>query len=139
MSTKLNATCNSILQNIRSSGLHFSSQETPWSIYVTLRKAFVTPRSYQISSVENCARENLETEPELNLLKVEFEKLAGNHKELENAFENLKNDFEDALGEIEDKNKMIEERTSANTKLSEKNAKNKNLTVENQCLETKVF
>ena len=36
----LDANLNQVLQVLRNSGLHFSAQETPYSLYITIRKRF---------------------------------------------------------------------------------------------------
>ena len=68
MSEDLNSTCYSLLKSIRYSGLNFVCQETPFSLI--LRKYFIKPRNIK-TVVTSEQTENLSTENELNILKVE--------------------------------------------------------------------
>jgi hypothetical protein len=63
MSEDLNSTCDLLLVSIRDSGLNFSAR----------RKSFIKPRNIKTGDLS--ANENLSTENELNLPKVECEKL----------------------------------------------------------------
>ena len=105
MVTNLENTCNSLLQNIRTSGLNFNCQETPFSIYVTVRKSFVQPRTNTKSFPDFkpvVVQEHFTTDSKLSEVKVE-------HKNLKQAYDNVKNDLEDAIDELETKNKVIED------------------------------
>ena len=117
METKLNSSCDSILQRIRSSGLHFSCQETPWSIYVTLRKSFIQSNKNQTSLSSPTAVANLSTMSEFNRLKSELENLKYSYKELEKAFENVKNHLEETVQDCNDKNKAIQDLKNLNQNL----------------------
>ena len=134
MSTKLN----SLLQSIRSSGLNFSCQETPWSIYVTLRKSYVKHRDHQTPSsvVTDSVKENLSTEHELKLLKFEFAKLLASHEELKKAHQNVNSEFEETLEDLQDKTRTIEELAKKSYELE---SRNKMLSVNNKNLEIKVI
>ena len=93
MSPDPNKICSSLLQHIRDSGLNFICQETPWSIYLTLRKSLVKSRTTQVShsvTVNQEVKENLSAETELNLLKVQFQKLSDNYKHLEATHKEVK-------------------------------------------------
>ena len=103
MVTNLENTCNSLLQNIRTSGLNFNCQETPFSIYVTLRKSFVQPRTNTKSFPDFkpvVVQEHFTTDSQFSEVKVEHKK---------QAYDNVKNDLEDAIDELETKNKVIED------------------------------
>ena len=41
----VNLVCNTIHNVIQSSGLHYQTNQTPWSIYITIRKKFIDPSS----------------------------------------------------------------------------------------------
>ena len=40
ITSSIGATCNSLLEHVRKSGLNFSCQETPFLLYITVRKSF---------------------------------------------------------------------------------------------------
>ena len=119
-----NSACDSILQRIRSSGLHFCCQETPWSVYVTLRKSFIQSNMNQTSLSSSTAEStaaNLPMTSEITHLKSELENLKHSYKELEKASENVKNDLEEAIQDCDDKQKAIENLKNLNQNLGEKN------------------
>ena len=117
MATNLETTCNFLLHTIRTSGLNFSCQETPFSIYVTLRKSFIQSRFTQTSESKS-AHEHLSNESELTKVKDNFEKLFATHKNLEEAYVKTKNDFEDAIEECQSNYKIIENLRSLNEEKS---------------------
>ena len=127
----LNLACDSLLQSIRDSGLHFSCQETPWSIYETLRKSFIQTQSSTVT--------NLSGDSELKFPKSEFEKLSNKNKELKKALDITNSSLEHKVRECEDKDEVIDK---ANKNLSEKNdnleTMNKYFAVEKQKLEIKI-
>ena len=123
MSPDPNKTCNSLLQNIRDSGLKFICQETPWSMYLTLRKSFVKSRPNQISHspvIVNPMKKNISNETELNLIKTCLDKLADNHKKFEAENKAVKKDLEEAVEDSDAKNETIQNLRKANSNLHEK-------------------
>ena len=51
----IGSTCNSLLEHIRDSGHNLSCQETPFSLYITVRKSFSKIRSRNLSFNTNDA------------------------------------------------------------------------------------
>ena len=83
----LQGSCNSILNTIRDSYLNYAVQETPFSIYITIRKSearFKAPRN-------NCDQ-------------VKTEDVSSKSQEVLNR---LKNDYVTAITELEEKNEYI--------------------------------
>ena len=74
------SSCDFLLYSVRNSGLNFTSQETPFSIFLTLRKSFVKSFQPQIKSEEN----------KLFVKNLKAENLEEVNKKLEEALKNLK-------------------------------------------------
>ena len=51
----IGSTCNSLLEHIRDSGLKFSCQETPFLLYITVRKSFSKIKTRNLSFNPNDA------------------------------------------------------------------------------------
>ena len=109
MASNLAAYCDLLLQSIRASGLNYTSQETPYSIYVTLCKSFTKTGSIQNQDSklvpELCTRNQNHG---LAKLKEENEILLKDQKNMEEAFDNLKNCYNDAIEENAQNKKVIE-------------------------------
>ena len=118
MSEDLNSTCYSLLKSIRDSGLNFVCQETPWSFSLILRKYFIKPRNIK-TVVTSEQTENLSTENELNILKVEWGKLAEIINSLKK-LETVKSDLDDVIEECYAKNIYNDKLSRVNTNLVEK-------------------
>ena len=92
-------TCDLILNHVRSSCLNFAIQETPISVYLTLRKSFCqTSRSYSTSNkpsnlveshiIPNKLKTELETlRKEFNILKIKSDNLEEANDELSRQLE----------------------------------------------------
>ena len=89
----LQTSCNSILDTIRSSCLNYNLQETPFSMYITVRKTGVKYKDLNIHSVP-----------------VKSEKASVDDvKKIEKVYHALKDDHEDALKELEAKYEHIKQ------------------------------
>ena len=99
--------CNLILQNVRSCGLNYNCQETPFSIYITLRKSLVTYKSTLAPPEVKPDPELYSQSPDKCDFNHKYEKLAESYNSLQKAYDTLKDDFEDAVNECEHKNKII--------------------------------
>ena len=100
MSDCVQSSCDFLLQSVRNSGLNFFCQETPFSIFLTVRKSFV--RSVQFQPSGN----------NFNSVNNRFEKnheLIEENKSLKEAFYKLKVDYEHAIGECESNQNEIED------------------------------
>ena len=110
-----------LLHSVRSSGLNYVCQETPFSIFLTVRKTFVkstTPsNTTSILEPEKC--------------NVKQEKLLEDNNSLKEAFNRLKNDYGDAIEQCESYSQVIEELNKTNQvlnkKLSDEKAVNENV------------
>ena len=122
MATNIESTCNFLLQNIRTCGLNYSCQETPYSIYVTLRKSSIKSRfSQSFSSDVNSVQQQLfSTNSEPSKIQENYDELLKKYKNLEEAFENMKNDFAEAIEECDTKTKEIEDLNNINLHEGEK-------------------
>ena len=95
--------CNAVLDHVRSSNLNFLSQETSYSVYLTIRKSFIKndPNRYASNHSHHRGQTDspfLETEAETNRLKMKLSKLETENTILNKAYEeevevstNLKN------------------------------------------------
>ena len=101
VSDSVQSSCEFLLQSVRSSGLNYFSQETPFSIFLTIRKSFA--RSFQFQPPPG---NNLKSVPE----KFEVtSNLIEENKSLKDDFYKVKADYEHAIGECESKYKEIED------------------------------
>ena len=88
------SSCDFIQHSVRNSGLNFSCQETPYSIFLTVRKSFIKSRS---------------TGPNPFKLGLKHENILTVNNSLQEAFNHLKNDYEDSIAECESQCAVIEE------------------------------
>ena len=110
--------CNSVLDHVRSTNLNFLSQETSYSVYLTIRKSFVknvpnqypadhlTPRDEQVHTPVTEA--NNVYEAELNHVKTKLYQMEAANATLTKAFEdeveasnNLKMQLNDAGNKLD--------------------------------------
>ena len=96
--TNIQKSCFSIMNNIRSTNLNYAVQETPFSIYVTIRKSLIKSKIIQFHST---------TQPEP--YADEISKLKARCNFLEHANETLKMKYEDEVNESEVKGKLVAE------------------------------
>jgi hypothetical protein len=117
MAAILDSTCEFLLQRIRASGLNYSCQETPYSIYVTLRKSFAKSRSsfHDLNHLQETNNQELE----LAKIKRKYEILLANHKNLEKSFDHLKLEHESAIEENLSNYKLLENLESVIQKKSD--------------------
>ena len=107
--------CDKILAEIRSSNLHYLVQESPYSVYLTLRKKFTqnVPKVFnsQISSdVNDSTKANLiEAEKELVAAKDTIEVLESKLKMAETELYRESKSFKIQLEKIKDENKLLRE------------------------------
>ena len=95
-------TCELILSHVRSSCLNFAIQETPFSVYLTLRKSFSqVQRRYPTSDnspsliASSLGPNNLETE--LKMLKEDFKLLQFQSDQLKKSKDDLSNKIEEEV------------------------------------------
>ena len=102
---QVNIKCDSVLNTVRTSGLNFSCQETPYSLYLTLRKSFTQPRyDHQVPHPNH---HQAEQDAELDRIKSQYEKILEDYKHLELAYNYVKGDFEDAIAETQSNYRVI--------------------------------
>ena len=102
--------CDIILHSVRASRLTYTLQETPYSLYLTLRKRFIkpdknNPEAEFLKPCQHFSNLNMKSEK----IYFDFENIVKANKSLEESFQRLKFDHEEALNEIETKNKVIEQ------------------------------
>ena len=97
-----------ILQAIRSSGLNFCCQETPYSVHLTLRKSFTKSWSSQTKPESGV---KVEREP-----SAEMESLRKEKNQFRDAFERVRQDLVDTLEDCEEKSKVIKNLQEINIK-----------------------
>jgi hypothetical protein len=88
-----------ILKVIKSSNLHFNIQETPHSVYITIRKKFVREPSMKVPNQVFADKKFVNLEKAYDNLKYDFNEEIDNHRESQNIIKLL----EEKLGETEAK------------------------------------
>jgi uncharacterized protein YhfF len=112
-SDKMNTltSCNDVRQCLVKSGLHYYINESPHSIWITIRKKFLNDRhSLSISAPS----ENRE-------LNEDYSNLLEKYKQLEAAYDNLKNEFESEVGDHKETMDVKERLTEQLTKKEQAN------------------
>ena len=99
MAANLGVACSSLLNSVRASGLNFCLNETPFSIYLTVRKSFIQSKSP--NSLPEALQKNVE------ISQTKFEDLLRSHENLEKVNLRMKNDFADVLDDCDEKEKVI--------------------------------
>ena len=110
---QIESSCNLILHNVRSSGLNFSAQETPFSLYLTIRKSQIisksepqhqnpTPAPVSVNQTKNY-------ESELDSIRKCYDVLLVKHKHLEEAFDKVRGYYKDATNDCLTKDNLLEE------------------------------
>ena len=103
-------TCDSILQHIRSTALNFELRETPFSIFLTLRKSFnrnVRVQPYNMH--QDDSTKLLEQADEHEILKTEYNALKARNDFLEKSKEVVENAYEEEVNEAENCHKQLTE------------------------------
>ena len=103
------SSCDFLLHSIRSSGLNYKCQETPFSIFLTLRKTLVKTKTplHQNPIIDFVDQDMKQVKSEVNSC-------------LKEAFNRLKNDYEDVVAECESRYQAVDELNKKNEILSEK-------------------
>ena len=142
MSVNIEAKCDFLLNKIRNSGLNFSCQETPYSLFVTLRKSLIKPRLSQHDLHHQQHGHNQVSELEPDDIKAKYEKLLLKQQNLEEAFSRVQNDLDNAIEEatsddkvIKNLRKVIEEKSATIEILD---TKVRNLEDDKECLTIEV-
>ena len=113
----IGATCNSLLGNIRESGLNFSCQETPFSMYITVRKSFskirtsslsINPHDCPVGDPQQHALQQQHEAP-LNNPSQLIEDLLVQRKTLEKALNSTKQNLEKLQNECDLREEVIED------------------------------
>lgn len=90
--------CMDILSSVRRSNLHFMIQESPFSLYLTLRKKFTNKKSFNLpQATESCSSKSSEYDSTAEATKALFDK---NETELSNSLDIIKQ-LEDKLERCE--------------------------------------
>ena len=87
---------NHILNSVRESSLNFSTQETPYSLYISIRKSFSKPSEISKADIEDNTGADTHEE---TIIKNESDDLKNELKSLQSDNFVLKNDFEEAIDE----------------------------------------
>ena len=111
--------CNSLLQHIRDSGLNFSCQETPFSIYITVRKSYTQYRKENLASslvnqvLHDVVKDEQQHPQEASLhyqsLQKKHGSLLAEKNKLEDTLDITKQHLNSALKECDLREEVIEE------------------------------
>ena len=116
---------NQILQVLRASDLHFSSQETPYSLYITVRKKIKQNRKVPTHVVPILSSNHSD---KVSDLKKECQLL-------ENSLERAKSEFNQEIVEHE---KTVKEKAEIGRQLASKDKLNENLKQEREVLSAEI-
>ena len=97
--------CDEVINAIKSSNLHFVLQETPHSVYITIRKKFVNKDFVKISGDTDTRTALRYLEIDHNNLKKDYKEKIATHEEALNLVKTLK----DKLDKVEESNKLKNE------------------------------
>ena len=93
--------CNTILQQTRSSNLNFTFQETPYSVFLTIRKSFSKRRTFnhfpRIEPDNSVPLEDLKSKFSSELFQADILALKLKNEHLEKANDDLKNDYNEEV------------------------------------------
>ena len=89
-----------ILQCVRSSNLHFQVQETPFSIYITVRKKFIN-EDVKLQADENIIKPEI-VQGELSRMKETIDTLVRDKKELRDIIEQKEREVESCAKNVSD-------------------------------------
>ena len=113
--------CDEIPRCIRSSNLHFTTQETPYSLYVTVRKKMINEQFESLS-------ENELVNYELLKLKEKCDILAQNNDELRNILEVKEKEIKNYTKSVQDLSLKLEKaEIKMQEAITENNVVNKKL------------
>ena len=120
----LQAACEQVLQSVRGTQLNFEIRETPYSIFLTLRKSFTRNFQQQIqesstADLTSIQKEKLDSslknlEYQLAALRTESESLSAENSRLSSSNTNIKISYEDEVSHSEELKYKIELLKSAN-------------------------
>ena len=123
LNSNIHNSCQAIINGIRLSRLNFSLQETPFSLYITIRKSYHTIKNAQSSPSYQIPEESFVTNKQ-TAPNEDYLQLQSRCKFLEQANENLKQLFDEAVNEnevshttISDLNKQIEHFEESNDRI----------------------
>ena len=105
LSQDIQKSCQTIINQVRWSCLNFSLQETPFSLYVTIRKSY--SKSQSISYAPALDQIQPEVLPASATNDSNFSSLQSRCKFLEQSNDNLKKEYADAISEIEENHETI--------------------------------
>ena len=118
----IDSSCDSILQKIRKSGLNFSCQETPFSIYVTVRKSWTKQfRSrtqdpqHHVGQVQPDHELQEASPSKYEDLLSKYERLLVEKNNVEEAFIHSEQNLENTIEESERRERVIEELSDTNS------------------------
>ena len=121
------ATCEILLSTIRASNLNFSSQETPFSVLLSIRKSFIKAKNVEIlpSYLKTSAPVSVkDLEIKINYLETKVGQLQAEKEESNSTINDLANKLEKAKTTISDmiieKKKMLKTKDSSDKKLDDK-------------------
>ena len=122
----IESSCNSIVQKIRASGLNFSCQETPFSIYVTVRKSLTKQfRSNTLNSDRLVHRQEDPHQGPHEVTFAKYDELLAKYEQLEAQKKNVEEALSKSMQELEDIAKKVDSRDDLILELRDQN--------QNQC------
>ena len=107
LNTNIQNSCFSVLDTIRSSNLNYSIQETPYSIFLTLRKSLIKSPNLPVPGVRSSTQQLVQDTTLVSNLQEENLSLKRRCQFLENSNEVLKNNLEEAIIDSEITRKTI--------------------------------
>ena len=103
-----------ILQCVRSSNLHFTIQETPFSLYITVRKKL-------FREVIEAPTETDELKRELTIIKEKFENIEQENREFKHLIDKKERELEHCENVVQDLNLKLEKARAENKEVMARN------------------
>ena len=110
MATTIQNSCDVILNSVRASFLNFSSSETPYSLYISIRKSWAKTKGFPIPEIPSDSS-SLVSQEDLEKLRIQLKHVQDSNESLKIRYEESANDCEKAyrkVNELETKLKKFE-------------------------------
>ena len=116
-----NYAADAVISSVKKSNLNFYLQETPFSIFINLRKTFIKNRSVNILQPATCDTRNVTNEQKNEVEQESIGQLEAEVNEARDALRELTVELEKAKAEAHQANKKVEKLENENKVLKKKN------------------
>ena len=116
-----NYAADAVISSVKKSKLNFYIQETPFSIFINLRKTFIKNRSDNNLQPATCDTKNATNEQKIEVEQDSIAQLEAKVNETRDALSELKVELEKVKAEAHQANKKVEKLENENKVLKKKN------------------